>query len=63
MSENILEMKQMGIPVGAIDENVIENIRTYFCNICLKVKFIKNWKVDGAFNRPKGITRNSKCLL
>lgn len=36
---------------------LLKNTRTNFRNTCLKVDFIKDWKVDGAFDRPNGIMK------
>ena len=38
-------------------KNTMTNLRRYGW----KMEFIAAWKVDGAFVKPKGITRNSKC--
>jgi hypothetical protein len=38
-----------------------KNTRTNFRMKDLRIPFIKNWNVDDALVRPKGITRNSKC--
>ena len=47
-------------PRGVVDKNVIKKTITNQCKYGPRTSFIKAWKVAGALERPKGITKNSK---
>jgi hypothetical protein len=57
--EDGAELLQVCGPGNTIDENVVKETRTHRRRNGLRMKFMSAWNVDGAFERPNGMTRNS----
>ena len=54
----MFHMVKVCYPSGTEDQNSIKN-QNGFMMKGLRMSFISDWKVDGAFVRPDGITKNS----
>ena len=57
--EDDADVLQVLRPRGAIYQYIIENTRTNLRRYGRRTSFINAWKVAGALERPKGITKNS----
>jgi hypothetical protein len=57
--EHLFYMLQVLYPSVAKDKNIIKKYKHNLRMKGLRMSFIRDWNVDGALVRPKGITRNS----
>ena len=59
--QNFPDMNLIIFQCSAVDQDIIKKNDDEYIQVLLKIMCIKCMKVAGAFVKPKGKTKNSKC--